>query len=55
VPNWTYYLLASTNLSLSVSQWTVVATNTFDGSGNFNFTNPVDVNNLQQFYMLKFP
>lgn len=38
---WTYYVLASTNLSLPLSGWTVVATNSFDGAGNFSFTNAI--------------
>ena len=48
-----YYVLASTNLMLPMSQWTVLATNAFDGSGNFNFTNTPDPNAPQQFYLLQ--
>jgi hypothetical protein len=32
--NGTYYLLESTNLSLPLHQWTVIYTNTFNGSGD---------------------
>jgi autotransporter-associated beta strand protein len=34
-----YSVLASTNPSLPLSNWTPVTTNTFDVNGNFNFTN----------------
>jgi hypothetical protein len=33
--------LASTDMTLPVNQWTPVFTNQFDGSGNYNFTNPI--------------
>ncbi|HTA95421.1 MAG TPA: hypothetical protein VK769_04785, partial [Verrucomicrobiae bacterium] len=55
VPGGTYYVLVSTNLALPVSQWPVMSTNAFDVNGNFIFTNPVDANMYQQFYMLRFP
>ena len=53
VPDWTYYVLASTNLTLPISQWTVIATNTFDGDGNCNFTNLGVLKMPQTFYLLK--
>ena len=53
VPNWTYYVLTSTNLSLPLSNWTVIATNTFDRVGNFNFTNSMNPNAPPAFYLLK--
>jgi len=49
----TYYLLSSTNLALSLTNWTIIATNHFDGSGNFNFTNNPDPNAPQTFYLLQ--
>jgi hypothetical protein len=55
VPNSTCYLLASTNLSWPFSQWLVIATNTFDGNGNFSFTNSPNVNAPQIFYLLEVP
>jgi hypothetical protein len=48
-----YCLLASTNLALPASQWTPIATNSFDDSGNFIFTNVLDPNSGQQFYRLQ--
>jgi hypothetical protein len=53
VPNWAYYVLASTNLSLPTTNWPVIATNTFDGNGNFSFTNSPGLNAPQTFYLLK--
>jgi fibronectin-binding autotransporter adhesin len=49
-----YYVLTSTNIALPLASWTPLATNTFDGSGNFSFTNgaPVDP---QRFYLLRIP
>jgi autotransporter-associated beta strand protein len=50
-PNWYYYVLATTNLS--PAQWTPIATNTFDGTGNFAFTNAINPNWPQTFYRLQ--
>ena len=49
------YTIMSTNLALPMTAWTVVATNGFDASGNFNFTNSVGSNAPNQFFMLKLP
>jgi autotransporter-associated beta strand protein len=38
IPNGQYYVLASTNVSLTISNWSRIATNYFDGSGNFSFS-----------------
>jgi hypothetical protein len=51
----TYYVLASTNLALPLAQWTPVATNVFDSSGNFNFSNVLNPNLPGQFYLLQIP
>ena len=42
INSWPFYLLSSTNLALPVAQWTRIATNQFDASGNFTVTNPID-------------
>lgn len=55
VTNGTYYVLISTNLALPPNQWTPVATNLFDASGNFIFTNPLNPNSPQAFYRLQLP
>lgn len=46
----TYYLLTSSNLLVPLSRWTSIATNHFDGTGHFIFTNAA-----QQFYLLRLP
>ena len=51
--NWPYYLLASTNLSSAPAQWTRVATNQFDGSGDFAVTNAINPMWPQTFYRLQ--
>jgi len=53
--NGTFYVLVSTNIALPLNQWTPVATNLFDGSGNFIFTNVPDPNAPQAFYLLQIP
>ena len=55
VPNWPYLVLSSTNLAVPAGNWTINATNTFDSSGNFIFTNPMDADVPQLFYMLRLP
>jgi autotransporter-associated beta strand protein len=39
--NGSYYVLASTNLTLALSNWTVLSTNTFSASGAFSVTNSI--------------
>jgi polygalacturonase len=55
VTNGAYYVLASTNLALPLDQWTPVATNPFDGNGNFSFTNTPDPYCPRMFYRLQLP
>jgi hypothetical protein len=50
-PYWYYYVLSSTNLAAAL--WTPIATNTFDGSGNFAITNAINPNSPQTFYRLQ--
>jgi hypothetical protein len=51
----TYYVLMSTNFALPLSQWTSVATNVLDASGNSIVTvsNTVNPATLQSFYILQ--
>jgi autotransporter-associated beta strand protein len=52
----TYYVLESTNAALPLAQWTRVATNTFDGSGNFSWTGTPHVPVLPAaFYLISAP
>jgi fibronectin-binding autotransporter adhesin len=50
-PNASYSVLTSTNAALPLAQWSPVATNQFDASGNFSFTSPVA--KPQQFFILQ--
>ncbi len=51
--NGNYAVLASTNLTLPLNQWPRIATNNFDGAGNFDFTNTINPNLSPQFYLLQ--
>jgi uncharacterized repeat protein (TIGR01451 family) len=53
----TYYVLMSTNLALPLNQWTPVATNVLNASGDFTIsvTNAVNLNVRQSFYILRMP
>lgn len=48
-----YSILASTNVVLSATNWQPLATNSFDGNGNFTFTNAVSPARTQVFYRLQ--
>jgi hypothetical protein len=52
--NSNYYVLSATNLALPLTNWTTVATNSFDSNGNFVFTNPIGPAS-QNFFILKLP
>lgn len=41
IPGATCYVISSTDLTLPLSQWTVVATNTFNTNGVFSYTNTI--------------
>jgi Concanavalin A-like lectin/glucanases superfamily/Immunoglobulin domain len=51
--NGTYYVLTTTNLTNSLPNWTVLSTNTFDGTGAFNVTNSINPGTPQRFYIIK--
>jgi hypothetical protein len=55
VTNGAYLVLASTNIALPLNQWTPIATNQFDSSGNFIFTNAVQMIAPQTFFLLQIP
>jgi hypothetical protein len=52
IPGWTYYVLATTNPSLQLANWTVIGTNSFDDQGNFSLTNAVSPGVPREFYAL---
>jgi len=52
----TFYVLSSTNVTLPLSNWTVLATNAFDVNGNIvNYTVTNGVSGPQRFYILQVP
>jgi autotransporter-associated beta strand protein len=53
IPNGNYAVLASTNLSVPISDWLPLATNAFDSSGNFTCTNALVPGPAQRFYLLE--
>jgi hypothetical protein len=55
IPGKPYYVLVSTDLSLPVTQWTSIGTNSFDANGLFRFTNTPDPNAPQLYYLLQTP
>lgn len=54
-PNGSYYLLASTNVTLPVINWNRIATNQFNANGTFAVTNPLAPATPQLFYRLQLP
>ncbi len=53
LPTETYEVLTSTNLTLPLTNWTVLVTDAFDSNGNFSFTNGIGTNAPGQFYRLQ--
>jgi hypothetical protein len=51
----TYYVLTSSNLVTARTNWTRIATNFFDETGHFIFTNTAQTNAPQLFYLLQMP
>ncbi|EEF58976.1 IPT/TIG domain-containing protein [Pedosphaera parvula] len=51
----TYHVLTSTDLSVQRTNWTILTSGSFDGSGNFSFTNPVGSTSARHFYTLQVP
>lgn len=50
----TYHILTATNISVPLSNWSVLTNGVFDGSGNFSSTNAQGTNS-RQFYILQIP
>ena len=55
VSNAPYAVLTSTNVALPMSNWVSVATNQFDSSGNFSFTNGIAPGIPQRFFRIRTP
>ncbi len=50
-----YYVLASTNVAMPVSNWTILMTNQFGTGGSFSFTNAITPGVPRRFYLLQLP
>ncbi len=50
-----YSVLGQTNLLQPLSNWKLVGTNAFDGSGNFKFTNGITAGAPTSFYLIRVP
>jgi hypothetical protein len=53
-PGGTYHVLTSSNLLVARTNWTVLSSGSFDGSGKFAFTNAIGTN-PRLFYILRVP
>jgi hypothetical protein len=53
--NATYYVLSSTNASVPLTGWTMIATQRFNASGNFSYTTPITPIFPQRFFILQVP
>jgi hypothetical protein len=51
----TFYVRASGDIALPLATWTSIATNTFDGSGNFNLSLPYNPALPVQFFAIQVP
>jgi autotransporter-associated beta strand protein len=54
LPSTTCYIVASTNVSLALSSWTRIATNSFDVNGHVSFTLPINPAIPSQFYRVQY-
>ena len=48
-----YSVLTTTNLAAPLSAWNVSGGGAFDALGNFSFTNSLDLNSTQKFYVIQ--
>ncbi|TAK92244.1 MAG: hypothetical protein EPO07_19425 [Verrucomicrobia bacterium] len=51
----TFWLRSSTEVEQPITNWSYLATNNFDGGGNFNFTTPYTNNEAKRFYRIHIP
>ena len=52
---YSYWLRSSTNMTLPLTNWSIVATNAFDAQGNFSNPIPLTPGTPQQFYRVQMP
>jgi hypothetical protein len=53
--NGTYRVLTTTNVATPLTNWTVLATNSFNTNGTFQATNPISPSHPQEFYRIQMP
>jgi hypothetical protein len=54
-PGATNRIMTSTNITLPISQWSPVATNQFDGSGGFRYTNVINTGLPARYFRIALP
>jgi hypothetical protein len=54
-PNSGYLVVTSADVTLVFSNWSTLASNNFDGNGNFSFTNAVDSATPTLLYRIRLP
>jgi autotransporter-associated beta strand protein len=50
-----YSVLTTTNITTPLTDWTLLSTGSFDGSGAFSVTNPISSGGAKRFYMIRIP
>jgi hypothetical protein len=50
-----YSVLTATNVATPLSNWVSIATNQFESSGNFSFTNAIIPNEPERYFQLRTP
>jgi hypothetical protein len=50
-----YTVLTSTNVGTPLAFWTSLITNTFDATGQFSFTNGININEGERYFRLRIP
>jgi len=50
-----YSVLTATNVATPLSNWTILASGAFDGTGAFSVTNTISPGIRQRYYLLKTP
>jgi len=54
-PNSAFVVVTATDIATPAALWTPILTNNFGGFGEFNFTNAINPNLLEQYFRLRSP
>jgi hypothetical protein len=54
-PGGSYVVVTSSELTVPLPNWIPVATNSFDGSGNFSFTNGLSPASAAEYFVIEAP